>query len=495
MKHKLLRIVQTAAFLAALLFALTRVSAVLERKESGNKFAPFFAQKENFDVLFIGNSHTVNDVLPLEIYEDYGIVSYNLGGYGNSMPLSYWVLQNALNYTTPRVVVVDVHNAGETYMLSGSSGDEHKALDAFPLDVTKYRAINDLMSDPEMINDEGYAYADLKWEFYFPIGKYHSRWSYLTEGDFKPQANREMGADSFYEVVVPDDYEIIDEYMVSEEYGCGFEYLRRIIEDCQARGLEVVLTHLPYPAEEDDQMDANAVWYIADEYGVEFLDFVSMDQVVDYDTDLCDPDHLNVSGARKISDFLGKFLADRFQLEDRRADSRYANWQQALHTANELKDSRAAGEHRPESLLMLAHDNRYRTAVYVGADSRVHSSERLNRLMHNIIREHVYEEDMFAKWSNSMFPLEQLDRAQGEAYFAFLSPDTGAFSEQTGAAIAGAQTGFGTIACTPAGGISSLTREDGTQETLFAGETGADLQLVLLDSETGRVVRSAEFSL
>ena len=380
-------------------------------------------------------------------------------------------------------------------MLSGSSGDEHKALDAFPLSMTKYRAINDLMSDPEAFNDEGYAYADLKWEFYFPIGKYHSRWRELRQGDFKPQLNREMGAESFFDVVVPDDYEIIDEYLASEEYGHGFEYLRRIIEDCQARGLEVVLTHLPYPAEEDDQMDANAVWYIADDYGIDFLDFVSMDQVVDYDTDLCDPDHLNVSGARKISDFLGRYLADHFQLENRRSDSRYANWQQALRIGNELKDSRAAAARSPESLLMLAHDNRYRTAVYVGADSRVHTSERLNRLIHNIIREHVYEEDMFAKWSNSMFPLEQLDSAQGSAYFAFLNPAADTFEEQTGKNVAGVQTGFGTIACTPDGGMSVLTREDGTQEKLFAGERGAALQIVLFDNETGRVVRAAEFSL
>ena len=494
MKHKLLRIVQTGAFLAVLLCALSAVSAVLERKESANKFAPFFDRPKEFDVLLIGNSHTVNGMLPLEMYEDYGIAAFNLAGYGNSIPLSYWVLQNALDYAQPRVVVMDVHNVGETYMLSGSSGDEHKALDAFPLSMTKYRAINDLMSDPEMFNDEGFAYADLKWEFYFPIGKYHSRWSDLKQSDFQPQANRELGADTFAEVVVPREYTIVDENMVSDEYGCGFEYLRKIIEDCQSRGIDVVLTHLPYPAKEHDQMDANTVWYIAEEYGVDFLDFVAMDQVVDYNIDLCDPDHLNASGAKKVSDFLGRFLADHYDLPDRRTDSRYAGWQDILSTYNALKDQRLRDQQSLQSLLSLAHDNRYRTALYLSADSPAHANEQLNRLMHNIARDHIYEEDMYAKWSDGLFPLTALDGAQGEAYFAMICPDDQTFLEQTGSDISGTETGFGQLVCTQESGITSLLRKSGEEETLFESG-GADLQIVILNGETGDIVRAAEFTL
>lgn len=493
MKAKLFRIVQTLAFCAVLLLALARVSNVLERKESASKFTPFFEQKEDFDVLFIGNSHTVNGILPLELYDRYGVVSYNLGGYGNSMPLNYWVLKNALDYTTPRVVVVDIHNVGETYMLSGTSGDEHKALDAFPLTRTKYNAIEDLMSDPELFNDEGDAYVDLKWEFYFPIGKYHSRWNKLTRNDFAPQANQEMGAESFSEVVVPEDYWLIDENQASEEYGCGYEYLRRIITDCQALGCGVVLTHLPYPCDEHNQMDANAVWYIADEYGIDFFDFVSMDQVVDYRTDLCDPDHLNASGAKKITDFLGRYLTEHFQLEDRRGDSRYAAWENSLRNYHALKTQKIQSQQSLKSLLMLAHDNRFSTAIALRSGSPVHRSEQLTRLMHNIAREHIYEEDMYAKWSDSLFPLETLDAASGEAYFAFLQPGDAAIIEQSGDAISGADTGFGRIACTAGDGITAITRPDGTQETIFEGEDMGDLQLVILDNATGAIVKAAQF--
>ena len=38
--------------------------------------------------------------------------------------------------------------------------------------------------------------------------------------------------------------------------------------------------------------------------------------------------HLNYSGAKKISVWLGDYLAKDYQLEDHRKDSRYQRWQQ-----------------------------------------------------------------------------------------------------------------------------------------------------------------------
>ena len=68
-------------------------------------------------------------------------------------------------------------------------------------------------------------------------------------------------------------------------------YLRRFIEYCSDRGIRVLLTDLPYPCKNnnDEQLYTNAVTYMADEYGIEYIDFVFMDQVVDYSTDCYDP--------------------------------------------------------------------------------------------------------------------------------------------------------------------------------------------------------------
>jgi len=497
MMKKLLRVLQCAVFCALLMLALSHAAGVLERKESVNKFKPFFEQKEDFDVLFLGNSHMINGVLPMELYQDYGIVSYNLAGYGNSIPLSYWVLRNALDYTTPRAVVLEIHNTRKTYKLSGSSGDEHKALDAFALSKNKYLAIEDLMSDPEAFNDDGYAYPDLKWEFYFPIGKYHSRWNDLGSSDFSPNVNQMMGAEIYEGVSDPEDYYIIDENMALSEEGYGFEYLRKFIELCQSRGIEVVLTHLPFPSNEEEQMEGNAVWYIADEYGVHYLDFVNLDQVADYRTDLFDSSHLNASGAKKATDYLGRYLAENLEIPDRRNDPQYASWHDALDRYHAIKDGRLAIQGSLESLLMLAHDKNYSTVVYIPEDSAVYRSEKIMRLLHNIPREHIFEEDMFAKWSETLYPLETLDLAakNGQAYAAWMNAGSGEIVEYAGEEIPES------IAI-PQGTVnlkkeSMYSLVDGDEETPleFSAEAPGDIQILIISNVTGKPVRTAQFAM
>lgn len=47
--------------------------------------------------------------------------------------------------------------------------------------------------------------------------------------------------------------------------------------------------------------------------------------------------------------------------------------------------------------------------------------------MQNIAREHVFEEDLFSKWSNSLFPLERLEEAaeNGQSYRLTVNRGTG----------------------------------------------------------------------
>lgn len=182
--NTLRRVLTGALFLALLLGALAGVSRVVERKASRTRFEPFLSEPEEFDVLFIGDSLVVNGVFPMELWQDYGIAAYNLASYGNTLPVTYWTLMNALEAASPRLVVVGVKDVEKDYKLSGSSSDVHTALDCYPLTLTKICAVNDLMDDPYAVDDSGVRYADMKLEYLFTLGKYHSRWSELSTSDF-----------------------------------------------------------------------------------------------------------------------------------------------------------------------------------------------------------------------------------------------------------------------------------------------------------------------
>jgi len=54
------------------------------------------------------------------------------------------------------------------------------------------------MFDPEMpdaVDDEGNPYQEIKWEYYFKLGKYHSRWHELTVEDFRCRPDVKKGGE------------------------------------------------------------------------------------------------------------------------------------------------------------------------------------------------------------------------------------------------------------------------------------------------------------
>lgn len=430
------KIIKIAVFCALLLGVVAGVSRLVERKESREKMQPFLSRAGEYDVLFMGDSVMSTGVFPMELWEKYGIAGYNIANYGSTMPITYWSLQNALDYARPKLVVLDVQGASKSYKLSGSSSDVHTAFDCYPLTKTKIRTMDDLMDDPNAVDDDGVAYVDMKWEYLFTLGKYHARWSELTDEDIHPIYNKEKGAKSVIGVMDAQDYDLIDEDLATEEsWQIGFIYLREIIMDCRARGIDVLLVHLPYPATEQQQMDANAVRLIAESCDVDYIDFVSMDQVTDYATDCFDGNqHLNPSGARKVSDYLGAYIAEHYDVADRRGEAAYAAWADDAAAYREKKLADFQNQSELENALMLLHDDDFACEITVSAGNALFDSEKLMTLMQNIAREHVFEADMFAKWSNSLFPLEELDEAaqSGQSYRVRIDRAAGKVEETVG---------------------------------------------------------------
>lgn len=489
MGKKLIRVVQVAAFCAVLALAVAGVSRVLMRKESITRYTPMFEQAEDFDVLFMGNSHMTNGVFPMELWRDYGITSYNAAGYGNTVPVSYWAMVNALDYVKPKLIVIDTLDVGRGDKLSGSGGDVHTTFDCYPLTQNKIRAIEDLMDNPTTVDDNGTPFTELKWEYYFPLGKYHERWNELGEQDFNPQMTTQLGAVAMIGVAEPNDYDIIwdDEY--EEESGHGYIYLRRMIEECQLRGIEVLLVHLPYPATQQQQQSANTARHIAEGYGVDLIDFVNIDQVADYETDCYDPySHLNASGAQKVTDYLGRYITEHYDIADRREDPSVAHWHENYSRYMQTKREHLENCGDLGNMLMLLHDASFSAVVHLPEGSAAYDSDKLMLLLQNTAREHVFEEDMFSKYSNSLFPLERLDEAaqSGEAYTLIIDRENG-LTEWVGTQDARCETSFGVCAM-----------EDGAllldEEPVFE-EGRKDAGVLAVDAMTGEPAVKKTFRL
>ena len=245
------RLIGCAAILVLIAVMLAKAADVTELKLSRIKFHNFFEHAEEFDVLFIGSSHMVNGVFPLELWHDHGITSFNLGGHANHIPTTYWEYMNALDYADPDVVVIDCLMLGGTQKTTGRFSMVHRALDPFPLSVTKIKAAMDLSDDPvteRLVADGSVVDSERRSALglLFNFGVFHARWSELTEEDFNPSLNIEYGAESRVQLAAPG---VIAENpgTVLEEETLGVQYLKKIVDECKAHGREAVLIYLPYP--------------------------------------------------------------------------------------------------------------------------------------------------------------------------------------------------------------------------------------------------------
>ena len=499
--RRLRRIAGTGAFFALLFLAVALTSHLLERKESSVKYGAFLKNPSQYDVLFLGNSHAVNAAYPMELWRDYGITSYNLSGYGDTVPVSYWVLMNALDQgARPSVVVVDVDDIGRRNKTSESSGDVHTALDWLPLTLTKARAIEDLMSDPNAEANDGEVrrYVDIKWEYYFTLGAYHERWQHLTQADFSREADLNMGADMSVEVAAPRDYDVVDVQGWEDNHLPGFVYLRRIVEECQARGIDVLLTFMPFPVTLDAQDPIAGVQYIEQDYGLHFIDFVSMDSVVDYGTDCYDSySHLNPSGARKVTDYLGQVLRERYGVADHRGDEAYGAWDAQYDAYTDYKLDLVRNENGLAKALMLLHDGEFSVMINVREGSAVYQDGVLLSLMQNIAREHLYEENALDLWSDSLTPLAQLSRAAayGVPYFAVIDRADGRWNAQVQE-----RPGVGKdVLVTSFGEVEYRSDESGAEANVngrrvFEAQTDApDVRIAVIDRRTNEVAAVLEY--
>lgn len=482
--------VRVIAFAIALAVCICTAANAVQRKSSDFKYAPFFEQKEDFDVLFMGTSHVINGIFPMELWNDYGIVSYNFGGHDNRIPVSYWALKNALDYTTPKLVVIDVLGAGSSEKFTRNTDYVHLSLDAFPISTTKIKGVYDLFDDPNVVNNSGIHPYDYKWEFIWDFGKYHSRWEELNENEITNKSvTREKGAESRIGVAVPNEYTLIPQNEALEDDNVtGLVYLRKMIEECQSRGIEVLLTHLPYPSGAEAQRAGNSVYAIAEEYGVNYINFVAMDNVVNYDVDCYDSgSHLNPSGARKVTDYLGKYIKSNYDIPDRRTDENYSRWFDDYRDYISYKTDNINAQKGADTELMLLADKGYSVCIYIKEDSPVLKDEKMRNLLNNL--------------SLNDKPLNtEAAEESGSAYCLVIDNVTGEIWDSGNNSYIRAETSFGRVTYAAGNAKPALYIKD-MQNNLLDGDwynadsnaKEPDMQIFVIENTTGEIVSATKW--
>ena len=306
------RIISCMITLALTAFFLHKISSVFVPKDTIDckcQNELFYSLPNNsVEVIIYGSSHAYRGINPRELYEKYGIGSFNSAWNWQKIDTTRMFIEDSFDYQKPRVILIEAFNAGEVKE-NADPGSE--------IFTSKYirndRSRREYLRNAFGTNFKSYV------GYYFPVLILHDNWSSLTKEDFgeleiSDSFRSRMGfiyTDGVTRLEIPD-YKTFQQYALIDD---AKYQLDKIVSLCNKNGVKIVFFTNPYSGEYNYH---DAMTKYAEENGCAYLDlFERYDEVgFDGEADFSDSGHLNMYGANKTADYLGAFLKENYELTD-----------------------------------------------------------------------------------------------------------------------------------------------------------------------------------
>ena len=178
---------------------------------------------------------------------------------------------------------------------------------------------------------------------YVPIAKYHDNWkSYITKGTKENWINVNKGYKYITKIVPsePKDYMKYSKKLRDIPEG-NLDYFEKIVDICNSNNVKLILVSFP-TQNAWGYRKHNTIVKVAEEHDIEFIDLNLVDLGIDWYVDTKDDgSHLNYTGAKKVSHYIGNYLKETGLFTDHRNDQEYESWNIAYkkYEKNKLGDN------------------------------------------------------------------------------------------------------------------------------------------------------------
>ena len=266
-------ILKVAGFLTILAIILIQLNDIFSFKYDDGicQMEQFYKLEEgSIDVLVLGSSHAFVNISPDILYEEEGILAYDLCASMQPTWHTYYYLKEALKYQHPKLIVMDVFRLVESFDYSKESKMIKSTYGMKP-SKNKLESIQTGLSEEN--RSEAYLY-------FLEFPAYHSRYTDLTRDDFvfdKEKINNYKGFYPVYEVT-PMQRPLVDQVTecapIEEKTKT---YFQKILELAKEEEIPILLINAPYILSEDDKKIYNSLEKMLQDYDasdqITYIDF------------------------------------------------------------------------------------------------------------------------------------------------------------------------------------------------------------------------------
>ena len=253
----------------------------------------------SIDVIVLGDSEAFRSITPLEMYNDYGFTTYVGASPSQTSYQAYEMLNTVLETQNPKLCILETNLFYRNFSINAVVVPKLEK----KLTVFKYHNMWKGVIDPDYSYDN-IASANYKGYRYDKSVKPSKKINYMdfTESEASISSNNRL-------------------------------YLDKILELCEQEDIKLLLVSAP-STKNWNYARHNGAEAFAEENDIPFIDFNLEESIkINWETDTFDRgDHLNYSGAHKVTQFLGKYLNDNYDLPDHRGDKTYESWETALNS-------------------------------------------------------------------------------------------------------------------------------------------------------------------
>lgn len=315
MKENLKKIIGIVIVVMFIIMGINRLGYLLRPISTDNAFNAINTFHnipiDSIEVMGYGSSHMWMSVNPIELYSSYGIGAYNYGCTWQQLNTTLLFLKDSLKTQSPRIALI------ETYF------------------VHEYKENTDM--DGEIYYTTEIDNVSYKWEYlkqcfgnkmeryisyYMPLCAYHDNWVNIGKQNFQ---NRLEIQDDFYRskgFLRRDEVTKIElpnclDFEQKELDGTSYKILDEIVKTCKENNIEIIFFTAPWKGEYkySDVMEQ----YAKENDCIYFNMFEYVDEIgLNGSEDFYDEGHLNVNGANKVSNFLGKYIVENYEVTDYR---------------------------------------------------------------------------------------------------------------------------------------------------------------------------------